>query len=439
MLDHLRLSIPVLPIFIKKMGDTQIFNGDIRDFNLPAATRHVSRDLDGNTITGDLYSPYESLPSSYTDMAMKFYTQSRHCPPYVEIKASPLKLLQGHNLYGFESIELGAVEMLGLLGDAYPQLAAILDFANIEVLHLDTTYYTKLPHQSMVQPVLDYLSSCSTGHRKAKKLAYENYITWGSDTARYLRPKAYGKFEEMKAQMKKLQKSADTGCVRSKNLVMIMHENLPLANAVVRFEGRVCKTYLTKNFIPGTKQPYPTNLWALIELQKENPKLLTDLWHVVFDPILETLKGKNMLYADDAEILDLLKSKLWTQNIKKSLRVSYVFPKYATPRFNISNKTFMLLGRISYTKANNAFKFYNLIRQMGTKKVKDLHSSSTYYDNLKALTSVGISKAALQNLHKSPEGKVVPVAQICHINFNNQLPSHYVMPTSRYMERLKVA
>lgn len=405
MLDHLRLSIPVLPIFIKKMGDTQIFNGDIRDFDLPAATRHVSRDLDGNTITGDLYSPYESLPSSYTDMAMKFYTQSRHCPPYVEIKASPLKLLQGHNLYGFESIQLGAVEMLGLLGDAYPQLVAILDFANIEVLHLDTTYYTRLPHQSMVQPVLDYLSSCSTGHRKAKKLAYENYITWGSDTARYLRPKAYGKFEEMKAQMNKLQKSADRGCTRSKKLVMIIHENLPLANAVVRFEGRVCKTYLTKN-------GYPSNLWELIKLQDSNPKLLNDLWHVVFDPILETLKGKNMLYADDAEILDTLRSKL---------------------------KTYTRSGNVSYTKANNAFKFYNMLRQMGFVKVKELYSSSTFYDNLKSLTSAGISKAALQNLHKSPEGKVVPVAQICHINFSNQLPSHYVMPTSRYMERLKVA
>lgn len=405
MLDHLRLSIPVLPVFIKKMGDTQIFNGDIRDFDLPAATRHVSRDLDGNTITGDLYSPYESLPSSYTDMAMKFYTQSRHCPPYVEIKASPLKLLQGHNLYGFESIELGAVEMLGLLGDAYPQLVAILDFANIEVLHLDTTYYTKLPHQSMVQPVLDYLSSCSTGHRKAKKLAYENYITWGSDTARYLRPKAYGKFEEMKAQMNKLQKSADRGCTRSKKLVMIIHENLPLANAVVRFEGRVCKTYLTKN-------GYPSNLWELIKLQDSNPNLLNDLWHVVFDPILETLKGKNMLYADDAEILETLKDEL---------------------------KTYTRSGNVSYTKAKNAFQFYNMLRQMGFVKVKELYSETTFYRNLNALISVGISKAALQNLHKSPEGKVVPVAQICHINFSNQLPSHYVMPTSRYMERLKVA
>lgn len=405
MLDHLRLSIPVLPIFIKKMGDTQIFNGDIRDFDLPAATRHVSRDLDGNTITGDLYSPYESLPSSYTDMAMKFYTQSRHCPPYVEIKASPLKLLQGHNLYGFESIELGAVEMLGLLGDAYPQLVAILDFANIEVLHLDTTYYTKLPHQSMVQPVLDYLSSCSTGHRKAKKLAYENYITWGSDTARYLRPKAYGKFEEMKAQMNKLQKSADRGCTRSKNLVMIIHENLPLANAVVRFEGRVCKTYLTKN-------GYPSNLWELIKLQDENPKLLNDLWHVVFDPILETLKGKNMLYSDDGEIRDILDDKL---------------------------KRYTARGNVTLVDSKNAFILYCFLRDKGFVAALDVYTKATFYRHFGFLLKAGFSKAALQNLHKSPEGKVVPVAQICHINFSNQLPSHYVMPTSRYMERLKVA
>ncbi len=82
---------------------TITFNGDIRDFGIPAATRHVSKTDDGQTITGDLYHPYEALPSDYTDMAVKFYTNTMNTVPYVELKASPLKLLQGHNVFGFES------------------------------------------------------------------------------------------------------------------------------------------------------------------------------------------------------------------------------------------------------------------------------------------------------------------------------------------------
>ncbi|HDU7906413.1 TPA: replication protein, partial [Acinetobacter baumannii] len=95
MLDFLRLAIPIIPTYVRSLDNHHWFNGDIRDFGIPAATRHVSKTDDGQTITGELYHPYESLPSDYTDMAVKFYTNTMNTPPYVEIKASPLKLLQG--------------------------------------------------------------------------------------------------------------------------------------------------------------------------------------------------------------------------------------------------------------------------------------------------------------------------------------------------------
>ncbi len=74
----------------------------------------------------------------------------------------------------------------------------------------------------MVQPVLDYMANLASGHRKARQVKYENYITWGNDGAS-VRPKAYGKFEEVKSQLNKIQKQADKGCQRSKSLVMAMH------------------------------------------------------------------------------------------------------------------------------------------------------------------------------------------------------------------------
>ena len=397
MLDFLRLAIPIIPTHVRSFDNHHQFNGDIRDYGVPAATRHVSKTDDGQTITGELYHPYEALPSDYTDMAVKFYTNTMNTVPYVEIKASPLKLLQGHNVYGFESIELGAFHMLGMLLEAFPQLAPILDVEKTEVLCLDTTYLFRLPHQNMVQPVLDYMANLASGHRKARQVKYDNYITWGNDAAS-VRPKAYGKFEEVKSQLNKVQKKAEKGCMRSKSLVMAMHDVLPFANAVLRLEGRITKTYLTKN-------GYPSNLYELIKLQNEQPELLLRLWHVAFDPILDTMKGKYMNFSSDGEILDLLKSKLVT--------------------FTKTNKP-------SYTKAQNAFKFYSLMRQVGLEATKKLYSEPQFYKCLNSLLDCGVSKSHLQNLNKNPNGKVIPFVRMFELKMCDQQPFDYQIPVSQY-------
>ncbi|WP_289389138.1 phage/plasmid replication protein, II/X family [Acinetobacter baumannii] len=397
MLDFLRLAIPIIPTYVRSLDNHHWFNGDIRDYGIPAATRHVSKTDDGQTITGELYHPYESLPSDYTDMAVKFYTNTMNTPPYVEIKASPLKLLQGHNVYGFESIELGSDHMLGMLLEAFPQLAPILDLPNTEVLHLDTTYLFRLPHQNMVQPTLDYMANLASGHRKAREVKYDNYITWGNDSAS-VRPKAYGKFEEVKSQLNKIQKKADKGCMRSKSLVIAMNGALPFANAVLRLEARICKTYLTKN-------GYPSNLFQLIKLQHEQPELLLRLWHVAFDPILKTMEGEYMNFASDDELEALLKSKLVTYTKK---------------------------GNPSYTKAYNAFDFYRSLRIDGYKKVKSRHLESRVYKRERELISCGISRSHLQNLHKNPNGKVIPFVRLFELKMADQLPPDYVQPVSQY-------
>ena len=397
MLDFLRLAIPINPAFVRSFDNHHTFNGDIRDFGIPAATRHVSKTDDGQTITGDLYHPYEALPSDYTDMAVKFYTNTMNTVPYVELKASPLKLLQGHNVFGFESIELGAFHMLGMFFEAFPKLSGILDIDNTEVLCVDTTYLFRLPHQNMVQPVLDYMANLASGHRKARQVKYENYITWGNDAAS-VRPKAYGKFEEVKSQLNKIQKQADKGCMRSKSLVMAMHDALPFANAVLRLEARICKTYLTKN-------GYPSNLFQLIKLQHEQPELLLRLWHVAFDPILDTMKGKYMNFSSDGEILDLLKSKL---------------------------VTYTKTGKPSYTKAMNAMKFYSLVRQMGLSATQKIYSKAQYHKSLNSLLDCEVSLGHLQNLAKNPNGKVIPFVRIFELKMCDQQPSDYQIPVSQY-------
>jgi II/X family phage/plasmid replication protein len=401
LLDFLRLAIPIIPTHVRSLDNHHWFNGDIRDFGIPAATRHVSKTDDGQTITGELYHPYESLPSDYTDMAMKFYTNTMNTSPYVEIKGSPLKLLQGHNVYGFECLELASDHMLGMLMEAFPDLIPILDFTKTEVLHLDTTFLFRLPHQNMIQPTLDFMANLSAGHRKSREVKYSNYISYGNDGAS-IRPKIYGKFEEVKAQLNKIQKKADKGCMRSKALVCAMHDVLPFANAILRLEARICKTYLTKN-------GYPTNLHELIEFQKQQPELLLRLWHVAFDPILNTMKGKYMKFSNDGEIIELLRTKL---------------------------VTYTKTGKQSFTKANNAFKFYSLMRQVGFQATKDLYRESTFYQALDHLKACDISVSHLQNLAKNPNGKVIPFVRLFELKMADQLPYDYQIPVSPYTPKV---
>lgn len=113
MLDHLRLRIPVLPPYSKEYGDgTCVFTGDMMDLGLILNGRSVSRREDGSVRIGDLYAPYDDIGTDYSSMAVKFYHEARNCLPNLEIKASPNKLMQGHNVYGFESIRKGARHML---------------------------------------------------------------------------------------------------------------------------------------------------------------------------------------------------------------------------------------------------------------------------------------------------------------------------------------
>lgn len=400
MLDHLRLSVPVLPVYASERGaGVFCFDGDLLDLGLVCGARVVCLDDDGKARPYDLYAPYDTLGTDFSDMAIKFYDKGRNCLPYLELKASPAKLLQGHNVFGSDDIATGAVEMLGLVCEAFPALCHYLDFASTQVLHLDCTYSAKVPNQTMVQPVLDYLANISNKHAKSQSVSYKNYVRFGTQNSRYIGRKVYGKYEEVQSQIKKLQ--GDTG-TQAVNKLNALTQALPFANAKVRFEARICKTYLTKN-------NYPSNLYELVNLQRQHPTLLQELWQIAFTPIFDTLKGENMTLDNDDKVKELLRSKLFT--ITKA-------------------------GNVSYTKADNLYNFYKTLKSDGFKKVKmasceNLSGKALFYKNVKLLTDCGIPKAHLQNLH-TQKPKVIPMHQVINFDFSNQLPDDYVAPVSRF-------
>ncbi len=120
---------------------------DIHTIEIPLASRSVHKNDDGSISAAALFHPFESVPTHYTGMAMKVFFDSSF-EPYVQIKASPAKLLQGHNVFGSDNIEQGAMEMIGFLHEAYPLLARMLDWPRAWVSHIDVTYSARLKDQN---------------------------------------------------------------------------------------------------------------------------------------------------------------------------------------------------------------------------------------------------------------------------------------------------
>ena len=154
MIDRLVIHIPFL--------DTYVVNGNGEDTGImdvahllnteaTVAGRTVNRTSDGRVTVEDLYHPYESIPSWASGMAVKSFTRPMNSWPYVELKASPAKLLQGHNVYGTEDYKKCVYEMLGLLAISLPKLNAMLDVQTAHISSIDVTYSVRAASQQIAE------------------------------------------------------------------------------------------------------------------------------------------------------------------------------------------------------------------------------------------------------------------------------------------------
>ncbi|STZ07112.1 hypothetical protein [Moraxella ovis] len=73
MLDHLRLAVPVFPIHAVERGQGNFyFEGDLLKLGLNCGARVVTLGDDGKPKAQDLYAPYDSIGTDFSDMAVKF-------------------------------------------------------------------------------------------------------------------------------------------------------------------------------------------------------------------------------------------------------------------------------------------------------------------------------------------------------------------------------
>lgn len=376
MIDFLRLSLPlnddvlnvhedgVRTINYKKLAELGVrLVGDCELVN-------------GTWETTELKHPFESIPSSHSGMAFKIYQGNEKTWPHIELKASPAKLAQGHNVYGSDDFGYALHTMLGLFAVTHPELYGYVMHDCIELRQIDVTYSAQLRNQMEVSAVLEHLYGVGHRHTKANNGSkYTGTVYFGSKNSQYKLLKLYDKLLEVQNDIKTHERAGK--CVKH------LKEALKAAERLLRAEASIRKRVIASHF--GTLE-----VFKILPMLRDDPTRLHKLWSISWSDVFEALKGDEVTMKDDAKLLE----KLLDLDITEG-------------------------------RAKAAYRFYLSIKTDGYEFTKQTTSNSTFHRNKGYLMEAGISHARLQSNAKS---NVIPMVRICDLSFKEQAPEGYELP-----------
>ena len=386
---------------------------DLEALGVPLRATSVLPDGKGGYHVEDLGHAWESLSTGFTPLAFKVFHQSlgKRVQPGVELKASPAKLLQGHNVFGPTSIRKGGEVMLKWLAGSYPKLWALLDWQSAEVYGIDCTYSARLPDERTALQLVQALRGVSNGQTRNRGDDYETTAYWGSKETRLRKLKAYLKGPEFRRQLDEAIKAAraygGSNFVPSQafaaHRLLAVLQNPALqewAENLLRLEATVMHRWLERRNIP-------TNLWALCDYQErlveQGTCFIQWCWEQVTKELFAAFEGISMRVINDEKVLAALKAR-WTKFGKN--------------------------GKANETVALNLFRTYRSIKDYGWQETMDSMSRRTFYDHVGKICECGLSKAALQKLKMDDQkNNVVPILRFLQVDFSAQRPGWYVEPS----------
>lgn len=339
---------------------------------------------------------FESLPSSYTGVAccLRSVGHVSYPEPYLEVKFSPAKILQGHNVFGPDFIRLGFIEALAVITSSWPDLASCLDVIHSDVLALDVTYSAYFDSPSMVHQAKVSLETAGSGHSRRGKRVYDTTVYYGQGSS-YSVKKVYEKGPEVESQIQDMTKALkrDPENIQVKNTLSSLKSVLSYSTHLLRFEATIKRRMLEKYGISS-------RVYDLIKNEKSTPGIYQFLWSKSFEPVMKSLEGLTMSSLDETEICKRIDNKFTTYSES---------------------------GRVNYRKARAVRSFFFEVQSRGLKAVQDSMAPRTYYDNLKALKSVGLSESAIRSLN-SDNKNVIPLVRVINVDFEKQYPDNYTTP-----------
>lgn len=388
---------------------------------LQLGSRRVEFAIDGEGTLHDLYHPWESLPSSFTDIACKLHqAHLKRSWPCIAIKASPAKLLQGHNVYGPDCAATGILELIAAFSRALPGVADMLDFGQAHLRRVDVTYSIQLPDAETMANCLAAIGQLSHRHlRAAKEADYESTIYFNrrsqdqQDAGRSKVLVVYAKHNEMLHQLERLQTAArkeKTSRYNSVITALASPELQQFATNRLRFEGRG----LTRWF---EQKQVPRNVWQFLAWvadfeKREGMTFCEWAWRDMFSDMMAAL-GESKVHL--------------TQDRAVQARLREVFGRCK----ETVNPDDTITTTWNYTRADRLMQFYRLLATEGWDKTKRLTARSTFYDAVNALLAIGLTKAQLQNLRNKKTAKLL---HLIKMDFADQRPAGYVEPVGTVLD-----
>jgi len=370
---------------------------DFEDYDFPLHAPDVEL-VDGKPVIKYFKNrDWDSISSGISGMAVGFWPkgQGLHTYPSVSIKASPAKILQGHNVFGSESFKQGVKQMFQMLHEAFPKISEHLDYEKAEFMYIDATYSARIRKFFSIK-VFSVFESLATKKQKIKKDI--NYCQLGQGSERQ-RAKLYEKLQEVLADLEDAKRK------RNKYRIDILSDQrlLDFATDLHRFEATLGARKLKDLGIP-------TNVFEFIKfeewfLEVHNEPLCQYLWGLVFNPIFSQFEGHSVKNVDDT-------------NIRLQIDAKFICIK--------DN------GKICKRKATAIYKTYCDIKREGYATLAKIHNA-TFFRNVAHLHEAGISKAFLKSLDPNkPQENVISFPQIIKIDFSSQRPDWYVEPMSHF-------
>lgn len=456
MIDFLTLRIPFKQSFVYERLDARgnyVGSVDLRQIasltGLSLVSFDTAFDIDQTATVSNLAHSYESLPSHYTGVAFKIFEGGLNFEPSVEIKASPAKLLQGHNVFGPTDISLCASELLGVLAASQPALFDMLDHLNTVVGRMDVTFSARVANEVLAQQVLIFLSNVSHGQtKKTTANHHQSTVEWNkkSKTRELI---AYLKYQELINKLDSLKKKEKKSKLLDHELSSLRVMSNPdlheFARGLVRFEARLKPRFFKQNDLPR-------KLFDWVRYQSNYDgggyQFIVDLWQTAFRDVFAALEGCDMNIFDDDDVFERLRMayavelKPKTKKQKPLQQVVNMFDysfgsdksNFSTP-IDESKSNFSAEPdepvRYSYAKAHRVFGFYRRLMNEGYEAVKLTMDRATFWRAEKDLLDIGFSKAALQNLQQN-QANVIPIIKMVNVDFSNQYPDWYTEPCSRF-------
>lgn len=347
-------------------------------------------------------STWDNISSGISGVAVGFFPEGMgfYQWPCVIIKASPAKILQGHNVFGSECCRAGVMQMLAMFSQAFPKLYAHLSIQDAEIRAVDCTYSARVSDffTDKIFNLFEHLAS-------ARQKVNSDYKSRGwlliGQNSEYQRAKLYRKYQEVMddlAEAKRLNHSHRVDVLSNSRLQ-------DFARELLRFEASICHRKFESLGIPTKLNEFlKFNDWFL---SVHKIPLCRYLWEITFNPIFAQIEGHTMKNVDDSHI---------------KLKIDAKF-------IRIKDN-----GKICRRKATAIWKTYKAIKSEGYDFLCK-EDNYTFFRNVKHLEEIGLSRGFLKSLDPNrPADNVVPFIQLIKIDFSTQKPDWFEEPVAGFAD-----